>query len=160
MSEQIVGLFSTQGDAEAAKQSLEQAGLASEQVVVDSQSIAPRIPLPNTQAKNSAIKGGITGGLLGCIIGLLFGLMVNGISEPGINATPHVSIALLVLGGGLVGAIAMGIIASFVGANVVNSRSKDQKQPLNPQEVHALKVTGTQDEFVEATRIIQNGGDR
>jgi hypothetical protein len=49
MTEQVVGLFSTKQEAEAARRTLEQAGLASERVVVDSQSVARQLPIQKTK---------------------------------------------------------------------------------------------------------------
>jgi hypothetical protein len=158
MTEQIIGLFTTQKDAEAAKSQLEQAGLPPEQIIVDTQpaqSVAQQLPIEETEALPNGIKGVLTGSVLGGLLGLIFSIMVNGTATDA-NATPHVSTLLLTLGGGIVGAIAVGILASFTGANVA---ATDHNEP-EPETVHAVKLTGTQEQFVEATRIIQNGSDR
>jgi predicted lipid-binding transport protein (Tim44 family) len=156
MAEQIIGLFTTQADAEAARSRLEQAGLAPEQIMVDrqpAQTVARQVPVDETKALSNGMKGGLTGGILGSLLAFVFAILVNSAASEA-NATPHVSTFLLALGGGLIGAIAMGILASFTGANVV---APDRNQP-EPEAVHAVKMTGTQEQFVEATRIIQNGG--
>ena len=155
MSEQIVGLFSTHQGAEAAKQTLERAGLSSAEVLIDSQSVGDQLPIQDTKALKSAMYGGLLGGILGSILGLMIGIIVNDIAEPGLNATPHVSPILLMVGGGLIGAIAIGIIASLTGVNVADPKKDVAKR----QEVHAVIVTGSHDQFMEATRIMQNVGD-
>jgi hypothetical protein len=155
MAEQIIGLFATQADADAAKRKLEQAGLAPEQIRVDrqpAQTVAQQVPVGETKALSNGIKGGLTGGLLGSLLGFTLAILVNAAASDA-NATPHVSAFLMALGGGLIGAIAMGILASFTGANVVDD---DRNQP-QPEAIHAVKMTGTQEQFVTATRMIQNG---
>jgi hypothetical protein len=150
--EQVVGLFSTQQDAESAKQTLEAAGLASDQVVINPQSIVRQLPIGETKALNSGINGGVIGALLGGLLGLMIGILVNDISEPGLSATPHVSPVLLMVAGGGVGAIALGIIASLTGSRVASTPEEGAKS-------HAVVVTGTGEEFIKATQIIQSIGE-
>jgi hypothetical protein len=152
MVEQVVGLFSTQQDAEAAKQTLEAAGLASEQVVINTQSMVRQLPIRETEAFNNGMGGGAIGALLGGVLGLIFGLLVNDVSKPGLSATPHVSPVLLMVAGGGIGAIALGVIASLTGSRVASPQAEGATS-------HAVVVTGTEGEFIKATQIIQSIGE-
>jgi hypothetical protein len=100
------------------------------------------------------VGGGLIGSVLGGILGLMIGILVNDVAEPGLSATPHVSPVLLMVAGGLIGVIAIGIIASFTGANVADAERNEVSH-----ESYAVMMTGTEDEFIEATRIIRGADE-
>jgi uncharacterized protein YcfJ len=152
MSEKIVGVFSTAEEAARAKATLEQEGLSPQQRVVDRQAVSNQLPIEDTQAIEGAKGGAVMGAVVGGSGGLMMGLLANAVAEPGVTAVPQSSLLMMTVLGALIGAIAIGIVASITGSRVGNT----QKTQTAPEEVHVVVIDGSEEQFVQASRIVES----
>jgi hypothetical protein len=80
------GKFSTKSAATATRTKLEEAGIASEKITVETEHFEPPLQLEETQAIANLKTGAIAGGTLGALIGLFISLIVTDFAGLGLAA--------------------------------------------------------------------------
>lgn len=146
-----VALFEDQEAAEAARQALQAAGFAAEQVSLVPRSLDPNPPVRDTEARKSAGGGAIVGSLFGAIAGFLVGYISLILPR-----TPIIDIGNvvgLVLAGSGVGAAMGGLIAMVTGTYVHKGEVEPQYAQMKQQFL--IFVDGDADAQRRAREIMQ-----
>lgn len=153
------GKFSNQNAAKTTREKIEAAGIAPEQVTLETENFQLPLQLKQTQARKSAQGGAIAGTVLGATIGLYISLLVTNFPELGFavfNSFNSLYIFAPLLGSGI-GALTIGLIAALSGVNVPKSNLNPKNQ--NQSVRYLVVVKGTAAEINQAQEIIfQQGG--
>jgi hypothetical protein len=154
------GNFTSQQAATTAKTKLREAGIAPENVTLESQNFEPRLPLQSTQTITNLQAGLLAGGIMGALIGLSISLIFTDFFNQGLSALKNFQLIhyLAPFLGALVGAVGMSIIAGLSGVSVPKSRADLKEGTLD--KTYSLIVKGTAEEISLAQEIIeQEGGE-
>ncbi|AFZ35061.1 hypothetical protein Sta7437_1494 [Stanieria cyanosphaera PCC 7437] len=152
------GKFDNQTAARTTKTKIEQAGIAPEQVTLETENFQLPLQLQNTQIAKSVKGGAIAGTVLGAVIGLYISLVVTDFPRLGFavfNDFNSVYFFAPLLGSG-VGALTIGLIAALSGGNV--PKPDVDLTTSNQSVVYLVAVKGTAAEINQAQEIIRQQG--
>lgn len=150
----ISAKFPTKSAAIATKTKLAEAGIAPEQIFVESQNFELRVKVKNTKASTNLKTRAIAGGVLGALIGLFISLTVTNFPTLGLEAFSNFQAIhyLSPLIGAIIGASGISLIARLSGVTVPKVNSEIDNQTLSKS--YLVVVKGTTDEINLAREII------
>jgi membrane protein DedA with SNARE-associated domain len=150
----LVSKFIDRQDAEVAAEFLEEAGFLAEQVQIETLGLKPKFTLPESNAIESGKGGAIAGAILGSTIGLSLSLIVK--SVPDVNLTVNIPSVLMVIIGGIVGALAIGIIGAITGGQIPKTHPETENEPIALD--YGLSIIGKQEDLNRAEQILRQRG--
>lgn len=158
---QSVGMFLTREAAEAAYQSLQNAGFSTDHVFVDTQVLDPNPRLRDTKAFRGAGGGAFAGALFGVFVGiLLVTVSLNPASSTANPAAAQPVTALLgmAFAAAGVGAVAGGLLGAFSGLNVPKDETGVDRDRLAHR--YLVVLDGTEDERTRAKELLRQQGSQ
>jgi len=150
----VVGKFVAQKDAEMAAKFLEEVGFPIEQIRIETLSLKHSLPLSESEVIEGGKGGAIVGAALGITIGLSISLIVE--SLPDANLSINIPPLLIVFIGGVVGAVALGLIGAISSGQVpqTNTGIDEDSTPLD----YGLMITGKEEDLDRAKQILRQQG--
>jgi hypothetical protein len=159
--QQSVGMFLTREAAEAAYQSLQNAGFSPDRLFLDTQVLDPNPRLRDTKASRGAGGGAIAGSLFGGLVGsLLVFISLNPATSTANPAAtqPLTALVGMALAAAGVGAVAGALIGAFSGLNVPKTETGVDRARLAHR--YLVVLDGTEDERNRAKELLRQQGSQ
>ncbi|MDY6785227.1 MAG: hypothetical protein SW833_22220 [Cyanobacteriota bacterium] len=153
---QTVSIFTSEAAARDARQRLLAADFSAEQVYLETRPIGSDNPIEGTKAGSGFKGGALGGGLLGGVAGLLFALTAVKFSAVQLVRNSDIALWFLGLGGvgGIVGAIAIGLMGGLSGAAAPKKSPSSSGFPLAEKQ-YLLVVRGNREQYQRASEVLQ-----
>lgn len=146
----IVGKFAERQEAEIAAKFLEEASFSAAQIQIEPLTLKRLLNLPESKK----VKGGIAGAIVGAVLGITIGLSINLIivSIPDASISINLSPLLIVIFGGVLGALALGLIAAISSQQVSQTYAGIDEDSTNFD--YGLIITGNREDLDRAKQIL------
>ena len=151
------GKFADARSAKTTKQKLEEAGIESDKIVLESENFVEPIRIEETEAIANLKTGGIAGAVLGALIGLSISLIMTDFASVGLEALTNFQAIhyFSPIMGAIVGAVGMSLILGIGGGNAPQDDTQQRTESIG----HLVVVKGTAEEVALSRKIIaQQGG--
>lgn len=155
----IIGLVSTQAQAEKIVDDLQRAGFSSNDVSVlfpDKEGTRDFAHEKNTKAPEGAITGAGAGGALGGTLGLLAG--IGALAIPGLGPFIAAGPIMAALSGAAAGAAVGGITGALVGLGIPELEAKQYETKIKNGNILLSVHVESSDERGRAKKILEEGG--
>jgi len=155
----IIGLVSTQAQAEKIVDDLQRAGFSSNDVSVlfpDKDGTRDFAHEKNTKAPEGAITGAGAGGALGGTLGLLAG--IGALAIPGLGPFIAAGPIMAALSGAAAGAAVGGITGALVGLGIPELEAKQYESKIKNGNILLSVHVESSDERGRAKKILEEGG--
>jgi outer membrane lipoprotein SlyB len=155
----IIGLVSTQSQAEAILSQLERAGIPSRDVSVllpDKSSTRDFAHEKNTKAPEGAVAGASAGGVLGGTLGLLAG--IGALAIPGLGPFIAAGPIMAALSGAATGAAVGGIAGALVGMGIPELEAKQYESKIKDGNILMSVHVDDREQTKQVKKILESGG--
>jgi hypothetical protein len=155
----VIGLVSTQAQAEKIVNELTRSGFASNDVSVlfpDKQGTRDFAHEKNTKAPEGAITGAGAGGALGGTLGLLAG--IGALAIPGLGPFIAAGPIMAALSGAAAGAAVGGLTGALIGLGIPEIEAKQYEGKVRDGNILLSVHTDSADERTRAKKILEQAG--
>jgi hypothetical protein len=157
-SKAVIGLVSTQAQAETIIDALGRAGVPSSDVSVllpDKKGTRDFAHEKNTKAPEGAVAGASAGGVLGGTLGLLAG--IGALAIPGLGPFIAAGPIMAALSGAAAGATVGGIAGALVGMGIPEVEAKQYESKIKDGNI-LLSVHAEGDRIKQVKKVLEDGG--
>ncbi|MGL5836584.1 MAG: hypothetical protein ACRC1Z_25640 [Waterburya sp.] len=145
-----VGKFANRQEAEIAAKFLKEASFPVEQIQIERLSLKQLLNLPESKKVAGGKGGAILGGALGITISLSISLIIE--SFPDAQISINLSPLLIVIFGGVLGALGLGLIGAISSQQV--SKTDTEIDEDSTSFTYGLIITGTKEDLERAKQIL------
>jgi hypothetical protein len=157
----VIGLVSTQSQAEQIVSELTRAGIPSSDVSVlfpDKQGTRDFAHEKNTKAPEGAVTGASAGGALGGTLGLLAG--IGALAIPGLGPFIAAGPIMAALSGAAAGAAVGGVAGALIGMGIPEIEAKQYETKLKDGNILVSVHVENSDQRGRAKKVLEQGGAR
>jgi hypothetical protein len=155
----IIGLVTSQAQAERIVDQLQSAGFSSNDISVlfpDKQGTRDFAHEKNTKAPEGAVTGASAGGVVGGTLGLLAG--IGALAIPGLGPFIAAGPIMAALSGAAAGATVGGIAGALVGLGIPEMEAKQYESKIKDGNILLSVHVESSDERGSAKQILEKGG--
>jgi hypothetical protein len=155
----VIGLLSTQSQAELVVGELQRAGFSGNDISVlfpDKTGTRDFAHEQNTKAPEGAVAGAGAGGAIGGTLGLLAG--IGALAIPGVGPLIAAGPIMAALSGAAAGAAVGGITGALVGMGIPEIEAKQYEGRVKSGSILVSVHAEDADERTRAKQVLQNGG--